>query len=100
MNKLISRRGMLMKMAHVSFGSVFASMAVIASDLCADPTAMDSGQQSLRMSLHYTEQATDQTKICSACGFFRAVDPACGMCMIFGGPVNTRGHCDSWSAKA
>jgi hypothetical protein len=75
-------------------------MTVNAAELCADPKAMDSGQQSLRTSLHYTEQAADQTKTCSACGFFQPADQICGTCMIFTGPANAKGRCDSWAAKA
>jgi hypothetical protein len=64
--------------------------------------------QPLRESLHYSDVAQDAAKACVACGFFTAEErkaseeqkPACGSCMIFGGPVNATGHCDSWSMKS
>jgi hypothetical protein len=66
-----------------------------AAEACADPT------DSLRSSLHYTEQYSDTTKTCSACGFFDADgDKGCGTCKIFSGPANPKGHCDSWAAKS
>src|SRR5262245_44014817 len=74
-----------------------------ASAATASCTQPDS--QPLRESLHYTDVAPEAAKACAACGFFTAEErkpgdeqkPACGNCMIFGGPVNATGHCDSWS---
>jgi hypothetical protein len=91
---------MLVKMSHASLGGLLASMAVKAADVCADPKGMDSAQQKLRVSLHYVEHASDQSKTCSACSFFQSTDQTCGMCLLFNAPANETGHCDSWSAKA
>jgi hypothetical protein len=73
--------------------ALFPSIAR-AADACADPN------DSLRASLHYTEAGTEKDKTCSACGLFTPDgDKTCGTCMIFNGPANVKGHCDSWSAK-
>ena len=100
MNNFISRRTILVRLAHVSLGGVFTTIAANATELCADPKAMDSSQQSLRTSLHYVEHAPDQNVSCSSCGFFQSTNQTCGTCVIFSGPVNSKGHCDSWAAKS
>jgi hypothetical protein len=92
-----TRRTILLTLSQVSLASALAT-AARGAELCADPKTMDSGQQSLRTTLHYSEQSAEQAKTCSVCGFFQA-DKTCGTCMIFNGPVNPKGHCDSWSAK-
>jgi hypothetical protein len=79
------------------------SRASAAAASCTQPDS-----QPLRESLHYTDVAQEAAKACAGCGFFTAEagkpdgeqKPACGNCMIFSGPVNTTGHCDSWSAKS
>lgn len=103
MTNPISRRVVVTRIVLSSFAGAFATLAgsaMAAEGLCADPKAMDSGQQSLRASLNYTEMASDQTKVCSACAFFQPASDGCGTCMIFSGPANPKGHCDSWSAKS
>ena len=74
--------------------------AVAAEKLCADPKQMDSGAKSIRDSLNYIEKSKDAAKTCAACGFFEAKGDGCGNCMIFTGPANALGFCDSWSAKS
>jgi hypothetical protein len=67
-----------------------------AADSCTDPAS-----DGLRASLHYTPASPDAAQTCGACAFFNqdnAKDP-CGKCTILSGPVNPKGHCDSWSAK-
>jgi len=62
---------------------------------CADPN------ESLHVSLHYTEESPDAQKTCSTCGFFSDDgEKGCGSCKIFNGPTNPKGHCDSWAAKS
>ena len=99
----ISRRKLLERGVQISVGGavvVAAGQAVAADKVCADPKAMDSGQKSIRMSLNYTEMSPDQTKTCAMCGFFTPdATGGCGQCMIYTGPANPKGHCDSWAAK-
>jgi hypothetical protein len=99
----ISRRKLLERGVQMSVGGALiatAGNAVAADKVCADPNAMDSGQKSIRMSLNYVEMSPDPTKGCAACGFFTADNTGCGQCMIFTGPANPKGHCDSWAAKS
>ena len=69
--------------------------------VCAGPNNLTLSENSLRKASNYVEEAPDPAKNCTGCGFYTA-DPAggvCGKCEIFLGPVNARGHCDSWAAK-
>ena len=70
--------------------------------VCAGPNNLTFAENSLRQASHYAEKAPDPTKDCSTCGFFNADEAGgtCGKCEIFVGPVNTKGHCDSYSKKA
>jgi hypothetical protein len=64
-------------------------------------TCTDAASEGLRSSLHYADVAADPKQACSACAFFNAENahPPCGNCTIMSGPVDSKGHCDSWSAK-
>jgi hypothetical protein len=103
MENTLSRRAMIMKIVRISVGAalvVALSDAAGAEKVCADPKAMDNSQQGLRMSLNYTETSSDPSKTCSVCAFFQPNPDGCGTCMIFSGPANAKGHCDSWAAKS
>ena len=98
----ISRRKLLERSVQVSVGGALvaaAGQAAAAEKLCADPKAMDGGQKSIRMSLNYVEQSPNAEQVCGGCGFFAPDAAGCGTCMIFTGPANPKGHCDSWAAK-
>lgn len=101
----ISRRKLLERGVQISVGGAVVAAAGTAmaaeGKVCADPKAMDGGQKSIRMSLNYTEMAPDQTMVCGKCGFFTAdaANAGCGQCMIFTGPANAKGHCDSFAPK-
>ena len=103
-NENITRRKLLARSVQVPLGGVLvaavaAGEAAAGAKVCADPNAMDSGQRSIRESLNYVEMSKDPKMTCAACGFFTAKGDGCGDCMIFTGPANAMGHCDSWSAK-
>lgn len=68
---------------------------------CADPNSLSMSENSLRKASHYVEEAPDPTKNCTGCGFMKLGETptACAKCEIFQGPVNPRGHCDSWAKK-
>jgi hypothetical protein len=67
--------------------------------VCSDSTRLTDAENSLRASLHYTEESPQSDKVCALCAFFeRATGQGCGNCKLLRGPVNPRGHCDSWSA--
>ena len=67
----------------------------------AADTCTDTASEGLRTSLHYTAAAPDPKQACGGCAFFSQDDAKqpCGNCMIMSGPVNPKGHCDSWSMK-
>jgi hypothetical protein len=73
------------------------------SDPCVDADALTTGQASLRASFHYAARSPHgEAKQCAGCQFFSAQAGdanGCGTCQILQGPVNGRGHCDSWSAR-
>ncbi len=102
----ISRRNLLGRGVQISVGGAVlaATGSAMAAEekLCADPKAMDGGQKSIRMSLNYVEVHTNQNESCAKCGFYAAdaANAGCGQCMIFTGPANGKGHCDSWAPKA
>ncbi len=104
--QILSRRNLLRQSVQLPLGGLLlatvgsaAALAGEAKKVCADPKTMDSGQKSIREALNYVEKSKDPAKTCSACGFFQATADGCGTCMIFTGPANAEGFCESWSAK-
>jgi hypothetical protein len=99
----LSRRRLLQRSVPLLLGlPVMFHIGRAAADAgtpCADPAKMDGSQRSARDSLHYSESSPDPAKTCSACSFFQPGAAACGSCMIFNGPANPKGHCDSWNSK-
>jgi hypothetical protein len=83
----------------------FAAAIAVAPQLirpaAAAEACVDHSSESLRASLHYVSVSPDPAKPCSACGFFTldAAKPACGNCVIMTGPVDEKGHCESWSPR-
>ena len=78
------------------------SAAAGGGGVCADLSAMSDADQSTRKSLNYVEAGPNPDQICAKCSFFHpgAAAGGCGTCDMFsGGPVNSHGHCNSWSAK-
>lgn len=72
-----------------------------AAAVCANPDELSDAQQSTRASLNYTEASPNPAQVCEGCSFFHTAAPPCGTCDMFsGGPVNSKGHCVSWNAKA
>ena len=104
--KTFSRRVLLERSAQLPLGGLLllavGSGRSNAADqaVCVDMERVDAGQKSLRESLHYVEEAPDQSMSCSHCGFFTPTEGGCGTCIIFGGPANSRGRCETWSAKS
>jgi hypothetical protein len=102
MGKLISRRKLIDDSVRLSLAGLFigaARAAAAADKVCADPATMDSAAKSMRGSLNYVEPSPDAAKTCSMCAFFTASSEGCGMCQLLNGPVNSKGHCDSWGPK-
>ncbi len=68
-----------------------------AADSCVDPAS-----ESLRGSLHYAAPSPTPNQTCSVCSFFTRDEhkAGCGQCTIMSGPVDEKGHCDSWSPRS
>ncbi len=102
MGKLISRRKLMDDGARISLAGLLlgATHAVIAADkVCVDPATLDGGAKSMRSSLNYVDASPDPAKACALCAFFQASGDGCGTCQLLNGPVNSKGHCDSWGPK-
>ena len=92
-------RGVGLPLGGLIVASGLSNIANAADKVCADPAKMDSGQKSIRDSLHYVEKAPDPTMSCKGCGFFVEPKDGCGTCQIFQGPATPEGHCDSFGPR-
>ncbi len=56
----------------------------------------------MRTALQYKEVSDQEGKNCANCAQFKPEEygDACGGCLLFGGPVQNKGYCLSWAAKA
>jgi hypothetical protein len=102
----LSRRVLLER--GLQLGVVGAAATALAAcdqgekkEACAGPNNLTLSENSLRKASNYVEEAPDPAKNCLGCGFFTPGEGGnpCGKCEIFLGPVNARGHCDSWALK-
>lgn len=67
---------------------------------CADTTGLTPDEVTMRTNLAYVDKATDATKQCAKCNFFKPAAPdACGSCTLVKGPINPAGGCKSFVAK-
>lgn len=106
----VSRRTVLLRGIQIPVGGFLAfglgacgnsdGNGNVAGNVCADLGAMTDAERSSRRSLDYVETAPNPEEACADCAFFHA-GGVCGTCDMFnGGPVNPKGRCDSWSARA
>jgi High potential iron-sulfur protein len=103
MESILSRREWLTRTLQVSVAGTLTVLAAACqknkASVCADPANLTDAENSLRESLHFTEESTRSDQTCAKCGFFEGTGTsACGTCKLLKGPVNPRGRCDSWSA--
>jgi hypothetical protein len=90
----LTRRQLLLRSVPLCFAGIAFARAVRAAEACVQPDS-----ESLRASLNYVARSADPAAACVHCAFFTA-DPAagdCGACQMVGGPVDSAGHCDSFS---
>jgi len=59
---------------------------------------VEGSSEELRESLNYQDPGSDPEQHCKDCGFFELKSAPCGYCVIMTGPVNSSGHCESWSS--
>ena len=87
-------RRQLLRTAPLGLAGIALARPARAAGSCVEPDS-----EPLRASLNYVNPAADAATACAHCAFFTA-DPAgdgCGSCTMLGGPVDSTGHCDSFS---
>ena len=106
-NENFSRRKLLERSLQLPLGGVLLATAATvqtaqaADTVCADMAKLPGDQRGLRESLKYVEKSPNPATTCGVCGLFEgAAANGCGNCMIFSGPANAGGHCESWSPKS
>jgi hypothetical protein len=89
----LTRRQLLLSVPFGAAGFALPDLAR-AAGACVQPDS-----ESLRASLNYLNPSADAAAACAHCAFFTAAPAggACGECKILGGPVDSTGHCDSFS---
>ena len=89
----LTRRELLFRAVPLGVAGIAFVRAARAGS-CVEPES-----ESLRTSLNYVATAPDLASSCAHCAFFTAepAGDACGMCKIMGGPIDSTGHCDSFS---
>jgi hypothetical protein len=93
----LTRRRLLLGAVPLGVAGIAFARAVRAADACVQPDS-----ESLRASLNYVGNSPDAAASCARCAFFTADagGGACGACPMVGGPVDSAGHCDSFSPVA
>ena len=79
-----------------------ALLAATARGECVDPDELSDAVQGMRDSLSYTDTSSEPQRACTGCTYFKPAKPtdACGHCEVLGGPVSSKGHCDSWTKRS
>jgi High potential iron-sulfur protein len=101
-------RGIQMSFNRRKFlaGGLRASTAVLfvneAAGACVDPDELSASVQGMRESLEYTDSASQASRACGGCSFFKPkkVSDGCGHCEVLGGPVDVKGYCVSWTKRS
>jgi hypothetical protein len=68
-------------------------------DDCNDFSGVAEAELEKRKKFAYTKQSTDPTKQCNSCKLFlppKSGEP-CGGCLLFKGPVDSKGSCTYWA---
>jgi len=109
-NDGISRRDLL-KRSLVVLGAATGGSAILAACdsggdgggalNCNDVSGLTDEQKQARTALEYVEVTPQADKTCDNCNFWQAGQAnACGGCTLIQGPINPKGYCKSWVAKA
>ena len=95
---MLSRRSLLNLASIGSAATLLVSCGSRSSTVCADPDDLTDAELTLRTSMNYVEASPIADQQCRQCAFFEAADAGpCGTCSLLKGPVNSAGHCSSWS---
>ena len=90
----LTRRQLLLRAVPLGLAGFALSRGARAAGSCVQPES-----ESLAASLNYTSASADAATACARCAFFTSdvAGGTCGACKILGGPVDSTGHCDSFS---
>jgi anaerobic selenocysteine-containing dehydrogenase len=103
MDDKISRRDVLKQSAALG---VLAAVGAAACSKpkalsCTDTMNLSSADAQTRVTLQYVDNSIEPGKMCTACQqFIPAAPDACGTCKVVKGPINPKGYCKSFVAKA
>ena len=105
MNDRLSRRDLLQTTAAAGALSVLGAAGCSKQApplVCTDTTGLAPADLAVRTSLAYSDVSMEAGKLCSSCQQYLAAPAAsaCGTCKILKGPINPRGYCKSYVAKA
>lgn len=102
----LSRREILQRASALSLlGVAGAALAACKSEpkalSCTDTMSLSSSDAQVRVSLQYVDKSVEPGKSCSGCQQYIAGAPdGCGTCKVVKGPINPKGYCKSFAAKA
>lgn len=95
-----NRRRMLAALAMAPLAALGAAGVRAAESACYNPSALPLSMRNRRRSIGFVEVSTDPAKHCGVCAFFKPSAGTCGTCdMLSGGPVTSRGYCNSFARK-
>jgi hypothetical protein len=68
---------------------------------CTDVSTLTDAERTARTNLAYADASPHgEQKHCLNCRFYQGGPDACGTCQLVKGPINPKGYCNSWVAKA
>lgn len=69
---------------------------------CNDVSALSDADKQTREQLKYVDASVIAAKNCDNCQLFVAAEAGkpCGGCKVVKGPINAKGYCTAWAAKA
>jgi len=103
-----SRRSFLGKsLAIIAAGGALAACGKKESSgpkalACTDTAGLADSDVQMRTTLGYVDATTQPGKECVGCQLYKAApaEGQCGGCNVLKGPINPKGYCNSWTAKA
>lgn len=67
---------------------------------CTDTAGLSEAEKTQRQAVKYVDKSELAEKNCSNCQLFEPAEGKCGACKVVKGPINPKGYCITWAAKA
>lgn len=67
---------------------------------CTDTAGLSDAEKTGRAGVKYVDKSEIADKNCSNCTLFEPAEGKCGACKVVKGPINPKGYCITWAAKA